>query len=204
MLNPLLPRTRHAASRRWCFWVNTVAASPYMSQKWRKRIYRAMGLDIHLEAYEIGSGCYFHSADVCIGPRTRINDQCWFENTGRLEIGAGVGIAPHVRIITSTHAIGPSSCRVGGGWEYRPVTLGDGCWIGAGALIQPGVAIGRGCVIAAGAVVSVDTEPDCVYGGVPARKLRHLDDSETEAERPPAVRALTAVSARRAGARARA
>lgn len=200
MHNPLRPRTTYAASRRWTFWVNTVAASPYMSQRWRKRIYRAMGMDIHPEAFEIGSRCYFHSADVSIGPRTRINDRCWFENTGHLEIGAGVAIAPHVRVVTSTHRIGPSWSRASGGWVYHPVTIGDGCWIGAGALVQPGVTIERGCIIAPGAVVTVNTEPDWLYGGVPARKLRQLDATE----RPTAVRRLTAVQARRVWARARA
>jgi maltose O-acetyltransferase len=198
MRNPFLPRTRYAASRRWWFWVNTVAASPYMSQKGRKRIYRAMGMDISPDAFEIGSGCYFHSADVRIGPGSRINDRCWFENTGRLTIGAGVAVAPHVRVVTSTHRIGPSLSRGSGGWVFHPVTLDDGCWIGAGALIQPGVTIGRGCIVAPGAVVAVDTEPDWLYGGVPARKLRQLDESE----RPTTRRPLTSVQVARARARA--
>jgi maltose O-acetyltransferase len=200
MHNPLRPRTTYAASRRWTFWVNTVAPSPYMSQEWRKRIYRGMGMDIHPEAFEIGSGCYFHSADVSIGPGSRINDRCWFENTGRLTIGRGVAVAPHVKVITSTHRIGPSSSRVSGGWEYRPVTFEDGCWIGAGALIQPGVTIARGCIVAPGAVVAVSTEPDWLYGGVPARKLRQLD----EIERPTPIRARAPLHLARARAQARA
>jgi hypothetical protein len=46
MHNPLLPRVSHAGSRRWWFWVNTVAASPYAGQRLRKRIYRALDMDI--------------------------------------------------------------------------------------------------------------------------------------------------------------
>lgn len=178
MVNPLRPRASHAASRRWWFWVNTVAASPYVGPDLRKRIYRSMGMDIDPDAYEIGSGCYFHSADVRIGPGSRINDRCWFENTGRLTLGSGVGISAHVVIITSTHRIGPSSSRPSGGWEYHPVTLEDGCWVAARALIQPGVTIGRGSIVAPGAVVTADTEPDCLYGGVPARLIRRLEDPE--------------------------
>jgi maltose O-acetyltransferase len=198
MHNPLFPRAQYVASRRWYFWVNTVAASPYLSPTSRKRIYCAMGMDIDPGAYEIGSGCYFHSADLRIGPGSRINDRCWFENTGRVTIGAGVAVAPHVRVITSTHRIGPSSSRVSGGWEYHPVTLEDGCWLGAGVLVQPGVTIGRGCIIAPGAVVAVDTEPDWLYGGVPARKLRQLD----EVERVTTLRTLESLHIARARMRA--
>jgi maltose O-acetyltransferase len=178
MPNPLLPRTSHAGSRRWSFWVNTVAASPYVSPATRARLYRALGMDIAPGAYEIGARCYFHSAAVSIGAETRINDLCWFENTAPLTIGRGVGIAARVAILTSRHRIGPSSSRASGGWYYLPVTLEDGCWVGAGALIQPGVTIGRGSIVAAGAVVTADTEPDWLYGGVPARKIRPLEDGQ--------------------------
>lgn len=54
-------------------------------------------------------------------------------------------------------------------------TVGDGCWIGANATILPGVTVAPGCVIAAGAVVTKDTEPDGLYAGVPARRVRDLD-----------------------------
>lgn len=174
MFNPLLPRTHHAGSRRWQFYVNTLAASPYIGPRTRTRIYRAMGLGVS-SGVEIGSRCYIHSADISIGAGSFINSFCWFENTAHLHIGRGVAIAPRVVVITSRHRIGPSSARASGGWYYLPVTLEDGCWIGAGALIQPGVTIGRGSIVAAGAVVAADTEPDWLYGGVPARKIRPLD-----------------------------
>jgi maltose O-acetyltransferase len=180
MRNYLLPRTYHAGSRRWSFWVNTVAASPYLGDDARKRLYRSLGMDISDAAYEIGARCYIHSSEITIGPRTFINGFCWFENVARVSIGAGVAIGPRVAIITSSHRIGPSSARASGGWHYSPVTLGDGCWIGAGALIQPGVTIGSGGIVAPGAVVAADTEPDSLYGGVPARRIRGLDDSVAE------------------------
>ncbi len=52
--------------------------------------------------------------------------------------------------------------------------IGEGAWVGAGAMLLPGVTIGPGCVIAAGAVVSSDCEPDGLYGGVPAERIRYL------------------------------
>jgi maltose O-acetyltransferase len=175
MRNPVKPRATHAASRRWTLWVNTVAASPYLSYDARKRLYRSMGITISPESYEIGAHCYIHSAELTVGARTRINDRCWFENTAQVRIGEGVAIGAHVVIITSTHDLGPRSARASGGWRYLPVTVEDGCWIGARSTILGGVTIGAGSIIAAGAVVASDTDPDCLYGGVPARKIKALD-----------------------------
>ena len=57
-------------------------------------------------------------------------------------------------------------------------TIGDGVWIGARAIILPGVTIGEGAVVAAGAVVTKDVEPWAVVGGNPAKfiKMRVLKD----------------------------
>ena len=50
----------------------------------------------------------------------------------------------------------------------------DGVWIGAGALVLPGVTIGRGAIVAGGAVVAADVPPNAIVGGVPAKVLRTL------------------------------
>jgi len=76
-------------------------------------------------------------------------------------------------VITSTHRLGDARRRAGE-WEARPVRIEDGCWIGAGAILLPGVAVGEGCVVAAGAVVRESCEPNGLYGGVPARRLEDL------------------------------
>ena len=175
--NPLLPRARHAQSRRWWFWANTVAGSPYLSFEARKRLYRRLGMDIAADAFEIGAHCYFHSADIRIGAGSRLNDWCWIENTAHVEIGTGVAIGAHAAIITSTHALGPTRSRASGGWGYLPVTIGDGAWIGARCTLLAGVTVGPGAMVAAGAVVAADVEADSLYGGVPARKLRSLDSA---------------------------
>nr|WP_246078761.1 DapH/DapD/GlmU-related protein [Modestobacter excelsi] len=56
----------------------------------------------------------------------------------------------------------------------RAVIIGRGSWIGAAATVLPGVTVAPGCVIAAGAVVTRDTQPDGLYVGVPARRIRSL------------------------------
>ena len=54
-----------------------------------------------------------------------------------------------------------------------PITICDGVWIGARAIILPGVTIGEGAVVAAGAVVTKDVEPFTVVGGNPAKFIKH-------------------------------
>jgi acetyltransferase-like isoleucine patch superfamily enzyme len=55
-----------------------------------------------------------------------------------------------------------------------PVVIGAGSWLGARVVVLPGVHVAPGCVVGAGAVVTRDTEPNGVYVGVPARRVRDL------------------------------
>jgi maltose O-acetyltransferase len=159
------------ASRRWAFLVNKLAASPMVKQRDRARILRRLGLQ--LETDLIFPECYFHTANIWLGPRAILNHGVHIENMERVEIGAMTGLGIFSRVITSTHDLGPHESRLGE-WHQLPVIIGAGCWIGAGAIILPGVTIGDGCIIAAGAVVRDDCEPDGVYAGVPARRIRDL------------------------------
>jgi len=132
---------------------------------------RTAGLEIDTE--KIGPRCWFHTYAMTVGHDTRINNGCWFENHAPIAIGSEVALGYQVLVLTSTHEPGPPERRHGE-WRTAPVTIGDGCWIGARATILPGVTIGGGAVIAAGAVVAEDCEPDALYAGVPARHIRDL------------------------------
>jgi len=79
-----------------------------------------------------------------------------------------------VLLCTSTHEIGSESQRAGTTIQL-PIIIEDGCWVGARANILPGVKIGKGCIIAAGSVVTKDCEPNGLYAGVPAKRIRDLD-----------------------------
>lgn len=57
---------------------------------------------------------------------------------------------------------------------YKEVHIGDNCWIGAGAIILPGVTIGNGCVVAAGALVNQDVPDNVMVAGIPAVVKKHL------------------------------
>ena len=57
---------------------------------------------------------------------------------------------------------------------FKPITVGSGCWIGADVTLLPGIRIADGCVIGAGAVVTKNTEPDGLYAGNPAHRIKDL------------------------------
>jgi acetyltransferase-like isoleucine patch superfamily enzyme len=64
----------------------------------------------------------------------------------------------------------------------KPIVVEDEVWIGGGAIITQGVKIGRGAVVAGGAVVTRDVEPGTIVGGVPARFIRKIDESDMQSQ----------------------
>ena len=160
-------------SRAWAFWVNGVAASPLLTLARRKQLYRACGIDV--ETHLVYPRCYIHGPDVRIGADALLNHGVHLENVARIEIGPRTALGPFVLVLTSSHALGDGSARAGA-WNWAPVTIGAGCWLGARSVILPGVTVGDGCVVAAGAVVREDCEPHGLYAGVPARRVRDLED----------------------------
>jgi maltose O-acetyltransferase len=122
----------------------------------------------------IFSGSLFRSLDVCIGDRVFINHRVTFDGSARTTIGSGCSIATGVSFITSTHEIAMVGIHRAGARTSAPIVVGDGTWIGANAVILPGVTIGPGCIIGAGALVTKDCEANSVYTGVPARRVRAL------------------------------
>lgn len=100
-----------------------------------------------------------------------VNRGCFIQ--GHTTIGAQVAIGPGVQILTDTHETGPSHKRAGDG-RIDPVVVGDGAWIGGGAIILPGVTVGDGAIVAAGAVVTRDVPADTTVAGTPARVIRDL------------------------------
>jgi acetyltransferase-like isoleucine patch superfamily enzyme len=115
-----------------------------------------------------GCGAVEIGADTWVGHESRIY------SGSRVRIGACVDIGPQVFIATGTHEIDPAGEHVAGRGVDREVAIGDGAWLGARALILPGVTVGRKAVVAAGAVVTRDVPDGCLAAGVPAVVKRRL------------------------------
>lgn len=99
----------------------------------------------------------------------------------RVEVGAACLIAERVSIRDQDHNIhaGHAIPISDAGFATAPVSIGEGSWVGAGAVVLKGAQIGRGAVVAANAVVRQDVADFEVVGGVPAKRIgwrRETDD----------------------------
>lgn len=109
-----------------------------------------------------------------IGKECWINRQCYIEVHADVKLGDRAGLGQQSMILTQAHHMGPPERRYAD-IEARPVTIGAGVWVGARAVVLPGVTIGDGAVIAAGAVVTKDVAPNTVVAGVPAAVIREIE-----------------------------
>lgn len=102
----------------------------------------------------------------------------------RLYIGDHVLIASNVQLYTSTHPVELSE-RLTPDWSPEmetyfcrtyalPIKIGNGCLLGGGVIVLPGVTIGDGCVIGAGSVVTKDIPANSLAVGNPCRVIRQI------------------------------
>ncbi len=111
--------------------------------------------------------------DVMIGNHTRIG----LHNTiiGPVKIGSHVNLAQGITVTALNHNFDDAEKRIDEqGVSTKPVTIEDDVWVGANAVILPGVTIGNHCVIAAGAVVTKDVPPHSLVAGVPAKVIKQI------------------------------
>lgn len=139
----------------------------------RRHLLRAMGITIG-DTSIVRYGCTFSAPNIMIGDHVLINNDCHFDGEAAISVEDRVAIGPGVWLCTSTHEIGGSGYRAGADIA-KPITIKAGSWIGAAAIILPGITVESGCVIGAGSVLTRGTEPDGVYVGSPARRVRDLD-----------------------------
>ena len=111
--------------------------------------------------------------DVIIGDHTRVG----LHNTviGPVTIGSHVNLAQGITVTALNHNFADKDLRIDEqGVSTAPVTIGDDIWIGANAVILPGVTIGNHSVVAAGAVVTKDVPPHSLVAGVPAKIIKEI------------------------------
>ena len=136
---------------------------------------------------EIGEGCYiepplrsnFGGRHVHFGKNVYANFNLTLVDDTHIYVGDCTMIAPNVVIATAGHPILPELREKG--YQYNaPVHIGRNCWIGAGALIMPGVSIGDNTVVGAGSVVTRDLPANVVAVGNPCRILREINEHDRE------------------------
>jgi acetyltransferase-like isoleucine patch superfamily enzyme len=112
---------------------------------------------------------------ITIGARSLIGESCILRGQGGITIGDDVYLGTLVQILAVNHVFADISRPISHqGITAQGISIGDGSWIGSGAIILDGVRIGRNVVIGAGAVVTKDVPDYCIAVGNPARVVRDL------------------------------
>lgn len=134
---------------------------------------------------EIGENCYieppFHAnfggKHVHFGKNIYANFNLTMVDDGHIYVGDYTMFAPGVIVATAGHPILPELRETV--YQYNmPVHIGKNCWIGAGAIILPGVTIGDQVVVGAGSVVTKDLPSNVIAVGNPCRVIREINEHD--------------------------
>ena len=163
-------------------WYVRLLAPLYQHRGRDSKIYRSVRMDTPpYRHFSLGQKSVIESyscinnavGDVVIGDHTRIG----LHNTiiGPVTIGSHVNLAQGITVTALNHNFEAPERRIDEqGVSTQQVTIGDDIWIGANAVVLPGVTVGNHCVIAAGAVVTKDVPPHSLVAGVPAKIIKKI------------------------------
>ena len=145
-------------------------------QKYMKEVFAECGENCYIELpfHANWGGHHLH-----FGNNVYANFGLTLVDDGHIYVGDYVMFAPHVTIATANHPLNADLRRRG--LQYaKDVHIGENTWIGAGAMIMPGVTIGRNTVIGAGSVVTHDIPDNVLAAGVPCGVIREIGEHEKE------------------------
>ena len=163
-------------------WYIRLLAPLYQHRGKRSKIYSSVRMDtppyrkFFLGDYSVveSYSCINNAVgDVMIGSHTRVG----LHNTviGPVTIGDHVNLAQGITITALNHNFADKSQRIDQqGISTNAITIGNDIWIGANAVVLPGVTIGDHSVVAAGAVVTKDVPPHSLVAGVPAKIIKEI------------------------------
>lgn len=103
-----------------------------------------------------------------IGDFSWVGEHAWLDSLAPIEIGNNCCISQGAYFCTGNHDWNDPSF----GLIVKPITVEDGGWVGARAIVLPGVTVKTHSIVSAGSVVSKDTEPFTIYAGNPALKVK--------------------------------
>lgn len=136
---------------------------------------------------KIGENCYIEppfyanwgGKNVFMGDYVYANFHLTLVDDGKITIGDRVMFGPNVTVATANHPILP--CFRERAYQYNvDIHIERNVWIGAGAVLVPGVTIGENSVIGAGSIVTKDIPPNVVAVGNPCRVLREISERDRE------------------------
>ncbi|NTE00903.1 sugar O-acetyltransferase [Agrobacterium tumefaciens] len=112
---------------------------------------------------------------LSIGRNVFINFDCTFLTLGGIEIEDNVLIGPKVSLLSESHPLAAADRNA---LVPGKIHIKKNAWIGANAMILPGVTIGENAVVAAGAVVAKNVDDNTLVGGVPARFIKQINATD--------------------------
>lgn len=143
-----------------------------------KKKFKKFGIDSEFRpgAYAIGCSKIEIGSRVVIRPGTMLFGETILPMDISIKIEDNVMLGSGVHIYVNNHKYGiPDLPLIDQGYfPDMPVVLKNGCWIGANAILLPGVIVGQNSIVAAGAVVTTSVPDNVIVGGVPAKFLKSI------------------------------
>ena len=136
---------------------------------------------------EVGEGCYiepplhanFGGHHVHFGKNVYANFNLTMVDDTHIYVGDNTMFGPNVVLCSASHPVLPGLRQKG--YQYNaPIRIGKNCWLGAGAMVMPGITIGDNTVVGAGSVVTKDLPANVVAVGNPCRILRQIGERDRE------------------------
>lgn len=144
----------------------------------RRFLWRSVGFNLHPTVNVMPRVTFMpgvKGTSISVGAQTFIGYEVLITG-GDIQIGTSCDLAPHCIIHAGTHTIGSSARRAGESISGS-ITIGDGCWIGTGAIVLANVKIGPGTIVAAGSIVTAGQYPaNVLLAGNPAVIKKRLND----------------------------
>lgn len=155
-----------------CCELNSIDPSNYEKQiKVIKKLFGSTGENVYIQPnFNCDNG-----KNINVGEDFLTNYNVTILDIATVNIGDYCMIGPNTLITTVGHPLSPKGRREKKA-QAKPVSIGNNVWIGENCTILPGVTIGNNVVVAADAVVTKDVPDNSIVGGVPARKIKELED----------------------------
>ena len=149
-------------------WLVLARWTPPPLRRWRNLVLRAFGARLHPTANVYPSARIWYPPNLEMEAEAALGPDVICYSMAPIQIGRRAIVSQRAHLCAGTHDIDDPKFQL----MARPITIGEGAWIAAEAFVGPGVTVGANAVLGARAVTVKNLDPDGVYGGNPARKIR--------------------------------